>query len=105
MKYDKLIRDLIPQKIENSGGTYKVHTATEEEYWDKLKTKIGEEVGEFLDEPSIEELADIAEVIYAIAEFKYGGVDKLEEARIKKREKRGGFKKRLILDESEFGKK
>ena len=105
MKYDKLIRDLIPEKIESSGGTYKTHVATEEEYWDKLRTKMGEEVEEFLDEPSVEELADIVEVVYAIAELKYGGIDKLEEARVQKREERGGFEKRLILDESEYGKR
>jgi predicted house-cleaning noncanonical NTP pyrophosphatase (MazG superfamily) len=53
-----------------------------------------------LEEPSLEELADITEVIYAIADFKFGGQNNLEKTRKEKYEKRGGFKKRIILEET-----
>ena len=101
MKYDKLIRDKIPEKIEKVGDWCKIHVANDDEYWNKLKAKIGEEVGEFLDNPCVEELADVLEVVYAISDFKFAGKDKLERVRKKKFEERGGFGKRFILDESE----
>ncbi|MCK5321121.1 nucleoside triphosphate pyrophosphohydrolase [Candidatus Pacearchaeota archaeon] len=101
MKYNKLIRDKIPEIIKSKGDSCKVHAAGEEEYWDKLKTKIGEEVDEFLKNPCVEELADIQEVINAISDFKFEGKSKLEEIRKKKFEERGGFEKRLILEEAD----
>ncbi|MCK4997611.1 nucleoside triphosphate pyrophosphohydrolase [Candidatus Pacearchaeota archaeon] len=101
VKYDKLIRDRIPEKIESNGSTYKLHVANDKEYWSKLQSKIGEEVNEFLEDPSVEELADIVEVLYAIADFNFGGRKNLEEVRLRKFEKRGGFEKKLILDETD----
>ena len=101
VKYNKLIRDKVPEKIEKSGSTYKLHVASDVEYWSKLRSKIGEEVNEFLEDPCIEELADIVEVLYAVSDFKFGGRDNLEKERLKKFEKRGGFEKKLILDETD----
>lgn len=101
IRYDKLIRDKIPEIIESNGAKCKLHVADDDEYWDKLRTKVSEEVGEFLDESCIEELADVVEVIYAIADFKFGGREKLEEARKEKALKRGGFVKKLVLDETD----
>lgn len=101
MKYNKLIRDKIPEKIKANGESCTTHTANDNEYKEKLREKINEEVNEFLNNPSIEELADIAEVIYTIADFEFGGKDKLEQTRIEKFKKRGGFEKRLILDETD----
>jgi predicted house-cleaning noncanonical NTP pyrophosphatase (MazG superfamily) len=101
VKYDKLIRDKIPEKIESSGARYKLHVASDDEYWNKLKNKIIEEVNEFLKDPCAEELSDIMEVLYAIADLKFGGRDELKRVRKEKFEKRGGFEKRLILDETD----
>lgn len=72
--------------------------ADEDEYWEKLKEKLEEEVNEFLEESNTEELADILEVVYALCD--HLGIDKahLEEVRKKKAEERGGFKERIILD-------
>ena len=100
VKYNKLIRDKVPAKIEGSGSTYKLHIADDKEYRDKLRNKMNEEVSEFLREPSVEELADIAEVLYAIADLEFGGRENLEKARQEKFDKVGGFEKKLILDET-----
>lgn len=101
IKYNNLVRDRIPEIIERSGAKYKIHVADDDEYWDKLKKKIGEEINEFLKDPCIEELADILEVLYAIADFKFEGKKELERIRAKKFEERGGFKKKLILEETD----
>ncbi len=98
MKYNKLVRDKIPEIIEGNGKTPTVHIASDNEYWEKLKEKLQEEVAEFLKGSNPEELADILEVIYAVKNFKFEKED-LEAIRKSKEEERGGFKKKIILDE------
>lgn len=100
MKYNKLVRDKIPEIIKQKGDVPITHIAGNEEYWQKLKEKLQEEVNEFLKESSEEELADILEIIYAICDFKKIDKEKLESLRKKKAERRGGFKDRIILDET-----
>lgn len=100
MKYNKLVRDKIPEYIRKKGGTSITHVADEIEYWEKLKEKLLEEIEEFKKDESVEEFADLLEVIDAIADYK--GFDRKEVDRIreKKAEERGKFKDRIILDES-----
>lgn len=100
MKYNKLIRDRIPEIIKQDGGTAITHIADDEEYWSKLKEKLKEEVDEFLKESNKEELADILEVVYAIRDFLKVDGEKLESLRKDKAEKRGAFKEKIILDET-----
>ena len=90
-KYNKLIRDKIPEIIKERGAKFSVHHADDKEYLQKLKEKLEEEVQEFLESEETEELADILEVIYALAKTK--GVDKdgLEKIRMQKEKERGGF--------------
>ncbi len=64
-----------------------------------MKAKLDEEVGEFIDEPNEEELADILEVIESIKKFKEFDDEKIIELKKKKFEKRGGFDSKIILDE------
>jgi len=100
MKYNKLVRDKIPEIIKKNGDVPITHIATEDEYQEKLLAKLQEEVDEFYKDSNAEELADILEVIYALGDLY--GIDKeeLEQLRKAKAEKRGGFKDKIILDET-----
>ena len=100
MKYNKLVRDKIPEIIKKKNAVPITHIADDKEYWQKLKEKLKEEVDEFLEDGNEEELADILEVIYAICDFKKIDKNKLELLRKKKAEQRGGFKDKIILDET-----
>ena len=97
----KLIRDKIPEIIEKAGKNPKTHIASELEYWKKLKEKLSEEVKEFINESNEEELADILEVIDSICNFKTFNKEEIENLRKKKFQERGGFNKRIILDNVE----
>ncbi|GMQ95319.1 MAG: nucleoside triphosphate pyrophosphohydrolase [Patescibacteria group bacterium] len=100
MKYNKLVRDNIPEIIERKGDTPTTHVAGDEEYWKKIKEKLQEEVDEFMEDASMEELADILEVIDTICEYRGFDKNELMAIKEKKAKERGGFKKRIILDES-----
>ncbi len=100
MKYDKLIRDKIPEIIRQKGGTPIFHTASGEEYWRKLKEKLGEEIREFEEDESAEEFADLLEVIDALADYKKFDREEINNIKEKKAEERGQFKKKIILEES-----
>lgn len=96
------MRDKIPDIIQAKGDTYVARVADDkEEFLTKLKEKLREEVEEFGMSASLEEIADIYEVLDAL--MKEMGVDKTEvlAAQDRKREERGGFEKRIILESSE----
>jgi len=98
MKYNKLVRDRIPEIIKSRGAEPITHIA-EEEFWEKLKEKLQEETSEFLEENNEKELVDILEVIDEICDFKKFDKEKLKKIQEKKAEERGKFKQRIILDE------
>lgn len=82
----KLVRDLIPEIINRSGRTPSYHQAGDNEFKDLLKKKLREEVHEFIESESVEELADILEVIDAIT-VAYQ-IDKEELLTIKQKKKK-----------------
>ncbi|MEK7624618.1 MAG: nucleoside triphosphate pyrophosphohydrolase [Patescibacteria group bacterium] len=100
MKYNKLVRDKIPEYIRKKGGNPITHIADDAEYWQKLKEKLIEEIGEFENDESIEEFADLLEVIDAIADYKKFDRNEAEKVKNKKADERGKFKDKIILDES-----
>ena len=93
----KLVRDKIPEIIESNKEIPETYTAEQEEYQEKLKEKLLEETQEFINEPNQEELADILEVIEAIHNTPEFNKEEVKQIRLKKKEERGGFEKRIIL--------
>ena len=94
-KYNKLVRDKIPEILDKKGISYEKRIATEEEYCSELIKKLAEEIEEFLAAKNTEELADILEVIEALKQLPdYSGV---EDIKLKKKVERGGFDERIIL--------
>ena len=100
MEYNKLVRDKIPEYIKSKGGVPITHIADDAEYWQKLKEKLQEEINEFIQAESIEEMADILEVIDAIIDFRKFDREELQKVKTKKAEERGKFKDKIILEES-----
>ena len=98
--FNKLIRDNIPQIIESRGEKAYIRVLNDEEYKDQLDLKLQEEVKEYLEDDSIEELADIVEVIYSILEYKKVKLEDFEKIRKDKEEKRGAFKKKIFLEKT-----
>ncbi len=99
IKYCKLVRDKIPEIIERSGKTCKYETLTEESYLEMLEAKLGEEVMEYQAEKNIEELADVLEVMHAIAFARGFSWDQIELTRAIKSKENGGFINRILLKE------
>ncbi|MBI4979968.1 nucleoside triphosphate pyrophosphohydrolase [Candidatus Woesearchaeota archaeon] len=103
MKYDKLVRDSIPEIITRDGKVAITYVANDEEYFTRLKQKLEEEVKEFQQSGSAEELADVMEVVYALGDYLGVPKERLEDIRNKKCEERGGFKGRIVLVEVKEG--
>ena len=103
--YNKLVRDLIPQVIDKSGGKFTTLILEPSEHLVEIKNKLYEEVKEFAEtdnkQEAIEELADILELIHAALPIYEATYEELENIRIAKKEKRGGFKKGIYLIEVE----
>lgn len=100
MKHNKLVRDGIPEHIRRKGESLTYHVADDGEYWQKLKEKLIEEFDEFKEEESIDEFADMIEVIEAIAKYKGFDRKEIERVRDEKAEMKGRFNDRIILDDS-----
>lgn len=97
MEYNKLVRDNIPDIIRAQGETPVVRTLDDEEYRLCLVKKLREETEEFCESGELEELADILEVVFALAKAQGRTVDELMDAYRRKHEARGGFDKRVFL--------
>lgn len=99
--YNKLVRDLIPQVIKSKGKVCRTRILDEEEYKRELIIKLKEESNEYFSaqntEESLEELADILEVIRALAAVHGATWEQIEALREKKAESRGGFQDRVYL--------
>lgn len=97
--YNKLIRDKIPQIIKAQGNTPVVEILDDKQYIKELNKKLQEELNEYYEDNSVEELADLVQVIHAILKQKGVPLHKFEEIRESKAQKRGGFDDKLFLKE------
>lgn len=99
--YNKLVRDKIPEIIEASGKVPRTRILEDGEYLVELVLKLQEEAKELMENPSIEELADVKEVMIALREALGIHAGELEDVRRKKAVNNGRFKKKIFLESVE----
>ena len=99
MKYCKLVRDKIPEIIQASGNQCVCSILSDEEYLTMLDEKLNEELAEYQESKSVEELADLLEVIRAVVIVRGSSIEEVEAIRRDKAAKRGGFVKKILLIE------
>ena len=97
MVYNKLVRDNIPDIIRKQGENPCTRILDAEDYTHALEQKLDEETAEFHRDKNLEELADILEVVYALAENMGCTKEDLHRVYDKKHEDRGGFRERIFL--------
>lgn len=99
---EKLIRDLIPEIARANGDTLVLRQATPDEVDALLMSKLDEERCEFLDAEStvdqLVELADLLEVINALACRRGASFDVLVEIAQQKRAQRGAFEQGWVME-------
>ena len=96
--YNKLVRDKIPENINSmEGRKCKYKILNDKEYLQELDKKIFEEAHEFVEEHSIEELADLMEVILAIMKDRNISIEEVENARQIKNSKKGSLNDKIYL--------
>ena len=96
INHNKLVRDRIPEIIEASGRKCEWEVLSDEEYLVRLDEKLQEELAEYQEDKSLEELADLLEVLMAVAEAR-GSMAQVEAIRLEKKARRGGFEKKILL--------
>lgn len=103
--YNKLVRDRIPEVITRNGKKFSTRILDSEEYIEELKKKSFEELEEYVkaqnDEEAIEELADILEILHALANVHGSTIREVDEIRKSKAEEKGGFRDKVFLIEVE----
>lgn len=101
MSQGKLVRDKIPQIIAAAGKKPITRILEQEEYLEELDRKLSEEVAEYQSDKSLEEMADVLEVLLAICEARGHSVEELMAVREEKRESRGGFEQKIFWNGNE----
>ncbi|MEB2281804.1 nucleoside triphosphate pyrophosphohydrolase [Lysinibacillus xylanilyticus] len=101
--YNKLVRDLIPQVIEENGKTCIIRVLEQGEHLEEIKVKMQEEALEFLEATSskeaVEELVDILELVHTAIQMYDVSYEQLEQIRTQKKNQCGGFSKGIYLVE------
>ena len=101
--YNKLVRDHIPAIIKKDEKTPITQTLSTEHYITELQRKMHEELAEYEEavqpEDQLEELADLLELLHAVAVVHGFSPEELEAVRAKKADARGGFSDRMYLVE------
>ena len=96
----KLVRDKIPEIIKADGGKPITRILDKESYLASLVEKLGEEYAEFREAHSLEELADVQEVVLALARV-IASPEELERVRAAKAAERGAFEQQIFLERTE----
>lgn len=98
-RYNKLVRDRIPEIIELDGKKCTYETLSDENYMSLLDQKLNEELAEYQESKTIEELADLLEVMQAVVKARGWTLEELEQVRADKAAERGRFEKKILLKE------
>lgn len=85
MRHEKSVRDNIPAIIAQRGEQPVTRILEIDEYQHELQRKVHEEMAEFCMTGHVEELADVVEVVYALASLEGVRSARLEEIRQRKR--------------------
>lgn len=97
-EHNKLVRDSIPDKIKANGDICETRKVTDSGALKiLLQCKLIEETAEFIESKGKEELADIVEVVYALATAYGSSPDEIDEIRKAKKEKLGAFDNAVYL--------
>jgi len=99
--YNKLVRDKIPNIISDNGENPIIRRLDDMEYKKELENKLYEEYKEVIESVGIdriEELADMLEVINALAKIENKDLNDIIEIAQKKSEKRGAFEEKIFLE-------
>lgn len=103
MKYNKLVRDRVPELIQADGRRVIIKHLNQAEKFENARLKLYEEFKEYedanIDEECLEELVDILELAYALGKMHGASFEEMESIRAKKREQKGGFERGLFLEE------
>jgi predicted house-cleaning noncanonical NTP pyrophosphatase (MazG superfamily) len=95
----KLVRDNIPEIIENTGKWCLCKSVRgDAEHIVMLEEKMKEEIKELISDPCYEEAADVYEVFLGLINFYNLNLDEVIKTAEKKRKERGGFEKGIILE-------
>lgn len=97
--YHKAVRDRIPEIIRGNGQECGVEKLGDSEFLEFMEEKLMEELGEYFDSGSVDELADLVDSCYRVAELKGTNRESFDEIRKKKWEESGGFDENLVLTE------
>lgn len=99
--YNKLVRDKIPHIIQETGKSFESRNLSPDEFRVEARKKLQEEVLEYMNaldnENSLEELADILELMNVLAQLHGSTLDHVEELRMNKVDQRGAFEDKVYL--------
>lgn len=105
VKYNKLIRDRIPEIVKKAGWVPKVRILRKSEFLSAVKKKVFEEARELIQSKDkrgvLDEIVDIQELLNVLVLEMGIGKQEVQKLQAIKRKKRGGFKKRLFLIKEE----
>lgn len=100
-EFNKLVRDRIPEIIQNNGEIPEIEILDDSLYSKMLDEKLLEESNEVLEaadtKSKLEEIADTLEVLYAMIDLLGVSIQEVENIRLEKQEKRGSFKNKILL--------
>jgi predicted house-cleaning noncanonical NTP pyrophosphatase (MazG superfamily) len=105
--FGKLVRDLVPVRIQRRGERALVYSANRSELGTLIRAKVIEEAVEYYwaadDAAGVQELADLLELLHAAAKIHDVAFKEVEKEAKRKREERGGFESGVVLVETRPG--